>query len=96
LVLLPWTALQQKFVSNLSSIWKNPLKQLAESGIEEEYLLITRSRGSTIFLWSHGSMPILVRKDAIQLGRMEGSGSAAEGMKKKLTHSTGSKIPRKN
>jgi hypothetical protein len=72
LVLLPCTALQQKFVSNLSSICKNPFKQLAESGVEEDYLLITRSRGSTILLWSHGSTPILVRKDAIQLGRMGG------------------------
>jgi hypothetical protein len=33
LVLLPCTAIQQKFVSNLSSICKNPLKQLAESSV---------------------------------------------------------------
>jgi hypothetical protein len=74
---------------------KNPLKQLAESGIEEDYLLITRSRGSTILLWSHGSTPIQVRKDAIQLGRMGGSGSAAEGMEEILTPQA-AKSPRKN
>jgi hypothetical protein len=70
---------------------KNPLKQVAE----EDYLLITRSRGSTILLWSHGSTPILVRKDAIQLGRMGGSGSAAEGMEEILTPQA-AKSPRKN